>query len=155
MKMSKKVELELLWWVFTFLLAVIIILPIRINECPFPFYFQNVIFFVTFLTLSRYIFLLKHTFLPPYQYIKAGLIFLSAPVVFLLVQELNGFQVFLDAEGPEALVGRGFEFKKQEVLIKYIRSEMLLFGVGSIISAILFPLRLVLSIWRWHNLGKA
>ena len=40
-------------------------------------------------------------------------------------------------------------------MINYVRSEMILFGVGSIVSAAAFAFRLILSVWRMRNRGVA
>ncbi|MFN7118078.1 MAG: hypothetical protein ACK4TA_14855, partial [Saprospiraceae bacterium] len=105
-------------------------------------------------TLSRYIFLLPYTFLANRQRLKVALIFLCIPVVFLLIQELNRFQTYLDYNGLEVLLGN-FSTQPEESLINYTYNEMLLFGVGSVVSGIVFPFRLTLSIWRRRNRGTA
>lgn len=144
---------ELLWWFLTVLVAVGVLLPVFTLSTGFPFYADNLIFIVAFITLSRYIFLLPHTFLAGRQYLKITLFFLSIPFIFFLVQQLNGFQTYMDENGQEALVGE-LSYEKTNAIAGYIRSEMLLFGVGSIISAVLFPIRMLISVWRRKNLGK-
>jgi len=148
-----RARLELLWWLATFMVTAMVLLPIY-NSLgrAFPFYAVNIIFIVVFITLTRYIFLLRHTFLAERPYFKLAIIFLCIPAVFLLVQEINGFQIYLDENGYESLVG-SLVRDEQMPMLSYIRNEMLLFGVGAAIAATLFPLRLVLSIWRRYN-GK-
>lgn len=145
------IRFELLWWFLTALVAAGVLLPVFTFSTGFPFYADNLIFIVTFITLSRYIFLLPHTFLAGRQYLKITLFFLSIPFIFFLVQQLNGFQTYLDENGQEALVGE-LSYEKTNAIAGYIRSEMLLFGVGSIISAVLFPIRMLISVWRRRNL---
>ena len=148
--MDKRVLLELIWWLITAILLIGVLLPIYTNVPNYPFYFINAIYIITFITLTRYIFLLKHTFLAKRQRIKLILIFLCIPFVFYLGQELNYFQTFLDEEGLDAVVG-ALPFLDRAGMIQYIRNEMILFGVGSIICGIVLPFRLMISIWRIRN----
>ncbi len=144
---------ELLWWAFTLLVATVVLFPVLFWAPAYPFYADNILFIVAFVTLGRYLFLLPHTFLAHRQWAKLVFLFLSIPFIFYLVQQLNAFQTFLDENGPEAVVG-GLSYEQTNAMVGYVRSEMLLFAVGSIISAVLFPFRMVVSVWRVRNLGR-
>lgn len=144
-------RVELSWWAISMLVVAGILTPVFLSLEHYPFYFINVLFVLCFITLSRYIFLLKFTFLPRFQILKIALVFASIPLIFYLIQELHYFHAYLDEEGLDALVGE-LPYKKRHNMAKYIRNEMLLFGVGSVISAMLFPLRLIHSVWQYHNL---
>ncbi|MEQ8707238.1 MAG: hypothetical protein RIC19_25120 [Phaeodactylibacter sp.] len=150
--MTQKVQLELYFWIFTVLVTSAVMLPILTSVPGYPFTFVNIVYVVVAITLTRYIFLLKHTFLARRQNLKVVVVFLCIPLVFYLVQNLNYFQTFLDEEGPEAIIGK-LAYTEQQNLLTYIRSELLLFGVMSIISSVLLPLRLILSVWRTRNRG--
>lgn len=151
--MNKKLKLELSWWLITLLIVLGVLLPIYMSiATTYPFYFINVVYIVVFVTLARYIFLLKYTFLAERQRLKLIIFFLCIPLVFYLIQELNYFQTFLDEEGFEAVVG-SLSLQSQDSMVKYIRNEMLLFAVGGVISGIVLPIRLMISIWRLRNLG--
>lgn len=150
--MNNKWILEIIWWVVTAIILVAVLFPIYKDVEDYPFWESNIIFVVTFITLTRYIFLLPLTFIAHRQILKIALVFLSIPVVFLLVQELNYFQTFLDEEGIEAVVGT-LPVSERRTMVRYIRSEMLLFGVGSVISGVIFPFRMIMSVWRTRNRG--
>lgn len=150
--MNKKAQLELYFWIFTIVAATAVMLPILTAAPDYPFTFVNIVYVVVAITMTRYIFLLKHTFLATRQSLKVIVVFLCIPLVFFLVQQLNYFQTFLDEEGPEAIIGR-LAYTEQQNLVTYIRSELLLFGVMSIISSVLLPFRLLLSVWRTRNRG--
>jgi len=137
-------QLEVLWWILTMLAAAGVVLPILFKVDDYPFLITNIIYVVAFITLSRYIFLLPYTFLAEQQRIKLIVIFLCIPAVFFLVQELNRFQTYLDEEGFDGMVGK-MNFEQQDALVQYIHSEMLLFGVGSIIAAMVLAFRLMIS----------
>ena len=150
--MYKKTLLEILFWAFTAVVAIAVLLPILNEVEDYPFLFINTVYIVTAITVTRYLFLLPHTFLARRQPLKVILIFLCIPLVFYLVQELNNFQVFIDEKGLDALVG-GLAYHRRNNMVDYIRSEMLLFGTGSIISSVAFPFRLLVSVWRTRNWG--
>jgi hypothetical protein len=143
-------RLELIWWLITLILAVLLLFPILSKIPDYPFWPVNLVFIVVFVSFTRYIFLLRYTFLPPYQRLKIAIALMCIPLIFILVQEINRFQTFLDEQGYEALVG-GMPRAEQLPMVEYIRSEMLLFGVGSVIASVLLAVRLIISVWRRHN----
>ncbi len=154
MKMGiiQKAGLELLWWIITAFAVYGVLYPITRAVYDFPFLFTNALFVIIFITFTRYIFLLKHTFLARQQILKVVVVFLCIPLVFYLIQELNFFQIFLDERGVEAFL-KHLSLPQQESLGGYIRNEMILFGTASIITAFLLPLRMTISVWRTHNKG--
>lgn len=143
-------QLEILWWLIAFLVLAAVLAPIYLKVQGYPFYLLNSVYIIGFITLSRYIFFLPFTWLAHSERWKVILFFLCIPYLFYLVQGLNVFQVFLDEEGPEALI-KNLQGKTLSDMTTYIRSEMLLFGVGSIISGVIFPFRLLISVWRKRN----
>lgn len=148
--MTSKLKLELLWWLLTAIIVVAVLVPIFLKIEDYPFYFMNVIFVVVFLTFGRYIFLLKHTFLAHRRYLMVAIILVSPILISYLISNINFFQTYLDEEGMDAIVGH-LPFGERNGMIGYIRNELLLFGVGSVITAIVLPFRLVLSLWRSYN----
>lgn len=143
-------RLELIWMLITAVVATIILGPILYRLPDYNFLWSNVAFIVVMITFTRYIFQLRYTFLANWRILKVALIFICLWLTFLLVQEINGFQTFLDENGIEAIVG-SLPRADQEGMMSYIRSEMLLFGVGAVISCAVLPIRLVVSIWRRWN----
>ena len=84
--MHRKALLEILFWAFTVVVAIAVLLPI-VNEVEgYPFLFINIVYIVTAITVTRYLFLLPHTFLARLQPLKVILVFLCLPFVFYLVQ---------------------------------------------------------------------
>jgi hypothetical protein len=151
-KNSLHFRLELIWWIFTLVLTATILYPILRIVDDYPFLVINIAFVIIFITFTRYIFLLKHTFLAKQQLLKVGIILISVPVIFMLINQINLFQTFLDENGIEGIVG-SLSFGRRENIAKFIRTEMLFFGVGSVISSIILSLRLVISVWRTINKG--
>ena len=149
---SHKVILELTWWIATILFTLLILFPILQKTNQYPFTFINAVYTITFITICRYIFFLKYTFLARKQYLKLTLVFLSIPFIFTLISNLNYFITYIDDFSHESFLGH-LNSDSRTNLETYIRSEMLLFGIGSIVASILFPFRLIISIWRQKNRG--
>lgn len=143
-------RLEIYWWLFSVLLAIILAVPIYLRTQGFPFYPLLFVFVIATITFTRFIFLLQFTFLAKRRAWKVALVFILMPVIFLLVQELNYFQTFLDENGPAAVVGK-LPLDSETSMIKYVHNLILLFGVASIISAAILPFRLFYSVWRMYN----
>ncbi len=76
-KMNQKnsliVLLEIIWWVATATVAFALIYPIRRALPVWPFQGWNIAFIVIVITFTRYIFLLRHTFLAKRQVLKVAL----------------------------------------------------------------------------------
>jgi hypothetical protein len=151
---QKSLQLEFFWWIFTGIMAFLVVVPILLNVKGYPFLWSNIIYVITFITLTRYIFLLKYTWLAYRETFKIIFFFLCIPLLFFAIQEINLFQTYLDENGIEALVGRQFPYDRRAALGKYVHSEMLLFGVGTVITGVIFPIRLLISIWRGRNTNK-
>jgi len=144
-------QLELLWVLITALVVVLVLLPVFRSAATFPFYFLNIVYIVALINCTRYIFLLPLTPIAKKETWKIILVFLCLPAIFFMVQELNLFQAFLDERGIEALVGEQLPFDRRNALGRYIHNEIMLFGVGSIISTVILPFRLLISVWRGRN----
>ncbi len=154
-KKNLSLKLELLWWIFTLVVVAAVIIPILSSIEHYPFTKINILFVVVFITLARYIFLLRHTFLAKQQKLKAVLIFLSIPFIFYLISELYSFQTYLDENGVEAFIDTSLSIEKRNQLTAFIRNQMMFFGAGAVITTFMFPFRMLLSIWTLRNRGRA
>lgn len=146
------IRLELFWWVFTAIVAFGILYPILSTTDNYPFLLINIIFIIVFITFTRYLFLLRHTFLAKRQMLKAAVIVICIPLIFYLINGVNYFQTYLDENGLESFLG-ALPLDRQNSMGGFIRNEMLLFGVGSVLVAMMMPFRMIISIWRTHNRG--
>lgn len=145
-----KLSLELMMWVFTVVLVVLVLLPIYLNVKEYPFYLSNILFIIIFFTLARYIFLLKHTIVARSMIFKVAMMVLSIPLLMYLLGSVSSFQGFADDIGLQTLV-TDLSLPKQESMMKYMKTEMIFFGVGAVIVALIFPIRMLISIWRGIN----
>ena len=148
-----KWQIEMLWWLITTVIVVLIMTPIFTNlGNSYPFYLANIIFIIVFITLTRYIFLLKYTLFSHATWVKALFVFLPIPLFLYCIDSLYDFQRFLDEEGLISIMDE-LSSTSQTKLAKYIQYEKLLFGSGAILTLVMFPLRMIVSIWRVRNRG--
>ena len=145
-------RLELIWWAVTAIVIVGTLFPIYRVIDGYPFLLANISFIVIFITLTRYIFLLKHTFLAKRQRLKVVLLFLCIPLAFYLIDQINHFRAFLDEDKFEPFV-ENLPILTRSRILQYITAEYLFFSVGALISTIVFPFRMLISVWRTRNRG--
>jgi hypothetical protein len=152
--MKNKILLELVSWLFTAVIAVGILFPIwsKVTEYPERINYYNLVYIVVFVTFTRYIFLLRYTFLAEMDKVKALLIALSVPTIILLIDGIFTFRQMVDNDGYEAIC-KGVTSEQLNTIGLYYRNEYIFFGVAAVISAVAFPVRMVVSIWRRKNRG--
>lgn len=153
-QLALKIQLEIIWWLVTGVVAFLVVRPMLDKFVDYEFLYANVLFVVVFITYARYIFLLKHTFLARLRIVKLLLIFASIPLIFHLVENISAFQNFLDNEGLVSFQNYfepGLSYEEQQSLLTYLRQEMIFFGVASVVTAVIMPFRMLISIWRVYN----
>jgi len=151
--MKSKLILELGWILFTILLCALVLMPLYNSlGSKYPFYTENIIFIIAAVTFIRYIFLLKFHWIADTTYPKVALIFLSIPIIMYLVDNVYDFQAYVDEEGLYALL-EDFPSEKQKSLGSYMKTQMIFFWTAAVISAVLLPIRMIVSLWRQKNRG--
>jgi hypothetical protein len=142
--------LELVWWIFTGVVCLIVLLPLTQALPDYPFLTINLVSIITFITFTRYIFLLNLTFLTRHMILKIILSLACVPWIFYLVSNINYFQTYLDEQGVLSFMGH-LSPEAIDSLTRYMHSQLLLFSVGSVIVSTLLPFRLLASVWRQYN----
>ena len=148
-----KITSEILWWIVSAIGAVLILIPIFLRNINFPFLAYNILFILIFINYTRIGFLLKHTPFAWSLVAKLLFVFTTIPLSFLLVEGITLFQRFLDEQGIQSILTH-LPMQDQGSIGKYIQSEMIFFGVGSLVAAVFLCLRCIVSIWRVKNDGK-
>lgn len=144
--------LEIVWWIITGLVVWAVLFPIQEAMYVWPYRGWNIVFVVTLLTLGRYIFLLKHTFLAKRQVLKIVLMLMMFPLAILMIKGLHSFLNYIEENTWDVLTGH-LPAPDKKSIEEYIWSEMIFFGVGSVIAPPVFAVRLFISIWRTRNRG--
>jgi hypothetical protein len=153
-KLEPKSLLEIVWWITTTVIVAGVMFPIWKDFPQFPFQITNILFVIAFVTFTRYAFLLQHTFLVDKQRLKIGFIALTGLTVLYFINYINDFSQYVDQNDVQKIM-KNVAYEKRDNLMSYIKHEMLFFGIGSIIAAIVLSGRLAISVWRWHNFKKA
>lgn len=151
-KKLPQVTYELLWWAFTLVLAGLILTPVY-NAIPeFPFFLPNFIYIVVAITLTRYLFLLRISWLRDHLVWQAGLSFLLIPLVFWMGQYFNYFITFLDEQNPDVFV-KHLPEATATIMDTYLNAEYRFFGVWAIAAAVIMPFRLLYNVWVRYRAG--
>jgi len=151
--LNSKISFEILWWIITAIIVVLILLPIYLSVGDdFPFYRDNMLMIIIGVTFMRYIFLLKHHWLTLSNYIKAVFIVIPIPVFFFLIGAFYDYQSYYD-DGNFAALLENLHVEKQKSVLLYIRTEMIFFWVFAFVSNFILPFRMLMSIWRKINKG--
>lgn len=149
-----RLYLNLLWALLTLAVAAAFSAPLWVNDIDFPFWPTLLVFIAVFMVAVRYIFFLRHSWLASRQYVKAGLVIVCIWAMFLLVDALHDFRVYADDTGLQTVMGH-LPDAEYTALSQFTRNAVVFFGVASVIATGILLLRLIVSIWRWHNQGKA
>ncbi|MBL7814117.1 MAG: hypothetical protein JNL70_03850 [Saprospiraceae bacterium] len=151
---SKKLLLELVWWVLTAVVVGVVMYPIWTKFPDYSFNWVNIITIAAFITFARYTFFLEYTFLAKLEKTKIAFVLVTFALVATLLREMQNFNVWIDGGDPDILLGSVIKPGQRESLLGYIKSEFLFFIVGSIVSALFLAGRLLVSVWRLRNRGK-
>jgi len=151
--MNKKILLELVWWIATIIIVILIMLPIYTSLGDrYVFYLPNILFIILFVTFTRYVFLLRHTFIARRKKWKVALIFIPILLFFYATDSLFNFQDFIDREDHIQMLNHLSPDRAME-MSKYIKYQFLFFGTGAMFVIFLLPVRMIISVWRQINKG--
>ncbi|MEO6190867.1 MAG: hypothetical protein ABIO44_11380 [Saprospiraceae bacterium] len=144
---------EIIWWVLTGILAMLILYPIYYFKIDYPFYKNNIIFIFGFFIFLRWVLLWHLTPYARYQWLKLIIIFTNIPLIFYLSYEFSDFKNYIDEVGLQDLVEK-LKDTEQFAMSRYIRSEMIFFSICCLITGFLVPPKLIWNIWKQYNLDK-
>jgi len=142
-----------MWIISAAIFAVIVLVPLYFKAEAFPFFADNFISVFAFFTYVRMMFFVSSSMLSLHIGVKLFFLATAVPVTFMLIDRFNNFQTYLDNNGTMPFFG--YLHDHQQISLElYLRNEMLLFGVGAIVSSVIFPIFLVISIWLYRNKGR-
>lgn len=146
-------QLEGLWWLLTIIGIVLVMLPVwKEVGVNYNYHRSNILAVFIFITFTRLIFVLRHSYMARNVAMKAIFIVLCIPLFLYFMDRLNDFQTFIDENGYTALLP-GSSGEATVNLAKYIRYEYIFFVVGALITVAILPFRMIISLWRTHNRG--
>ena len=142
---------EILFGIMAIVIAVLVMHPIHdYYGDNFVYYESNYAFIVLFITYTRYLFLLRFTPFSHNLWIKLILVFASIPLMLWLVDDTYDFRRMLEEVGLEPLV-QSNNLETRLSLARYAKYEYLFFSTSAIITIVLMPFRMVVSIWKVRN----
>ena len=150
MRTGVRLTYELIWWAFALILATLVVLPLYSTVPQFPYFLPNFVYVVVAVTLTRYLFFLKISWLRDRFYVQGALMFLLVPLVFWMVQYFNYFIIYFDEQGPDVLI-RHLDTETGRIINGYVHAEYRFFGVWAIMASAVMPFRLLLNIWRRYQ----
>ena len=148
-----KLLLEGIWWFVTAIIVSLVMYPIWSNFPEFKFNVVNIVNITAFVTFTRYIFLLKYTFIAKMEKVKIGFVLFTLMIVIAITTQIQSFNVWIDGGDPDVLLSSVGKSSARESLLNYIKSEFLFFVIAAIISAIVLAGRLMVSVWSVRNRG--
>ncbi|MGE5356861.1 MAG: hypothetical protein ACM3PT_11550 [Deltaproteobacteria bacterium] len=149
---ENKLIFALLWFLLTGILPVLVLWPIYSNEIKFSFYFHNILIISAPVLFLRYIFFIRFTYIE--MKIIPKLLLIPAGIILAIYSYyiLNEFIDFYNNNGIYYSLER-FTLEKQQFLGNYLFRQFIFFSAFTIITSLIIPARMVISIWRVYNKG--
>ena len=145
-------SLELVWWLFTLLLATLVILPLYTTLLEFPFYVPNFVYVVVAVTLTRYLFFLHISWLRDRLFLQGAIIMALIPLLFYMGQRFQNFIIYFDEQGPDVL-HRYLDPSIGPAMTQYVHAEYRFFGIWAMTAAVITPFRFLYNIWVRYRAG--
>lgn len=149
---NTRISYEITWWLFTFVLAALIILPVYTKIPQFEFFVPNFVYILVAITLTRYMFFLKISWLRDHLLVQGALSIALIPLIFWMVQAFNGFIIEFDEQGPDFLV-KNLPKDIAEIMNTYLHAEYRFFGIWAIMVALMTPFRMLYNVWTRYRAG--
>lgn len=142
--------IEIVCWIITALLGILIVLPILNNGIDFPFIDYNIFYIVVGLTIFRYLFFWDWIPFSGSKAAKIIIIFIVPLMFFPLLEGIHTFVEYNDQEGIQSILNH-LSLSKFNFFISYIRLEYLTFGIMSFLGSFMMALKMIRSLWRQIN----
>lgn len=143
---------ELLWTAITCMVVVAVLYPVT-QKIDYIYYPVNAFFVFLTLTYFRWSVTFKRLpFLRP-AWVRLGLFMINLSLFIYLMQKQQQFLMFyenfytLDFGFPKVIMYD----EVKESLFSYLRTEIILFGTGSLIMIVAFNFRLLISWWQFYK----
>ena len=151
-KYKSKLLFTILWGFLMIVLPILVLWPVYANDIKFSFYLHNTLIIVAPLFFLRYIFFIKFTFIE--KTIIPKLIIMPLAIVLGIYSYIivNDFIEFYNNNGLYYSLEK-FNLARQEFLGNYIYSQFVFFSMFTLITCIIIPFRMLISVWRVYNKG--
>jgi len=151
-----KIVMEAAWWLITMVVVWMVTNPLWNDFVDNTYINKLILYIIVLITYTRYLFLLKYTFLAHFQAMKFILIFISLPFVFYLINGFFAYRDFLDRQNQGMIEYNSYfrvgitSAEKYETLT-YLSKMYSFFAISAIIVVVYSPFKLLVSFWRVYN----
>ena len=149
---SQIITYELVWWLLTAIVCLLVYLRVSSGFDTYPYLAENMIFIVTFITFTRWVFLLRVSVISLSRNLMIALIFLAIPLFLYILTQYRSFKMYWDDGELIKMMSAG-DYESKMAIANFFKQEMIFFGVAAMLAVFIFPFKLVKAIWKKHNKG--
>jgi hypothetical protein len=143
---------ELIWWAITLMIAFAVVYPIY-QKIDYMFLKMNMFFVFLAITYFRWTVSIRNLpFLQP-VWTRFALFALNVSLFVYLMGEEQKFLMRIDNFFVEdfGMAWKELSMVEAEKLMRYIYTEIVLFGTGALIMIFLFNARIIISAWQFYK----
>lgn len=143
---------EMLWWTITLLIAYAVVYPIC-QQIDYMYLKMNMFFVFLAITYFRWTISIRNLpFLQP-VWVRFLLFAVNVSLFVYLMGEEQKFLMRVDNFFVEdfGLAWKELSLVQAEKLMRYIYTEIVLFGTGALIMIFIFNARIIISAWQFYK----
>ncbi len=141
---------EIIWWVFSFALAIFLLYPLYPEISEFPLFTANLLFILLGFHLLRLSIWWTYSPLLTHKKWRLALGFLAIPLTFWMVNRISDFIYYKD-EGRALELFDRLPFDESLKKLNYLHNEYLFVGVTAALAGLAFMISMFWSGWRFRK----
>ncbi len=146
--MKIKWRLTLLWLVIALLVALAVVLPILKPIWGKQVLLVNILFVLCTILFARTIIQFKQSLLADNFIVRLIAFILLFPFIFLSIEQINTFQYLVDYDEINNWLAAEVDPNQLRGVRSYFQSEFMLFGVGTVMTAVFLIFRMIGFTWK-------
>ena len=146
--MKVKWRLTLLWLVIALLVALAVVLPVLKPIWGKQILLVNILFVLCTILFARTIIQFKQSLLADNFIVRLIAFILLFPFIFLSIEQINTFQYLVDYDEINNWLAAELDPNQLRGVRSYFQSEFMLFGVGTVMTAVFLIFRMIGFTWK-------
>jgi prepilin signal peptidase PulO-like enzyme (type II secretory pathway) len=146
--MKIKWRLTLLWLVIALLVALAVVLPVLKPIWGKQILLVNILFVLCTILFARTIIQFKQSLLADNFIVRLIAFILLFPFIFLSIEQINTFQYLVDYDEINNWLATEVDPNQLRGVRSYFQSEFMLFGVGTVMTAVFLIFRMIGFTWK-------
>lgn len=146
--MKIKWRLTLLWLVIALLVALAVVLPVLKPIWGKQILLVNILFVLCTILFARTIIQFKQSLLAENFIVRLIAFILLFPFIFLSIEQINTFQYLVDYDEINNWLAAEVKPNQLRGVRSYFQSEFMLFGVGTVMTAVFLIFRMIGFTWK-------